>query len=319
MKHAALHLHPPAPGQLHRLFLAFAVAIPLAAQDHAGESEHETHGEEIHLTPEDFRDFGLRLDTAGPGSVHETLRFPGEIRMNEHAVAHVSPRFAGIVTKIHQRLGDTVVAGQLLAELESNETLRPFALIAPLDGTIVDFHLTLGESLEAGAYAYVIADTSTVWADLQVFQRDLPRIRPGQPVRLSAGHDYPAREGILSYLGPVVDEATRTGLARATLDNPDGFLRPGLFIIGEVEIGTWERPVVVPLSALVRDEDETRVYVLADEANTFVPRAVTVGVQDDTQAEIAEGLHPGERYVSEGGFFLKAEGSKEHFGHGHGH
>lgn len=287
---------------------------------HAGEAEHgDEHDGPIFLAPEDMKDFGIRVATAGPGPIREELRLPGEIRMNENTMAHVGPRFDGAVKRIHRRIGDKVQAGDVLAEMESNETLRPFDLLAPIDGTIVAFHITPGEIVATDEYAYVIADTSTVWADLRVYQRDLPKVHAGQQVRLFAGHDYPDTDGVISYVGPVVDETTRTGLIRAVVDNPHGLLRPGLFVVGDVALDEHRLEVVVPRTALHTMEDKAVVFVEAETGEGFEAAAVRTGRGDSVSVEILEGLHTGQRYVSEGGFFLKADSQKEAFGDGHAH
>ncbi len=289
--------------------------------DHTGEEHGEDHGGagSSRLSPQDVVDFGIQLQVAGPGVIREELRIPGEIRVNENATAHVGPRFAGVVTAIQRRLGDQVQKGELLATMETNDTLRPLDLKAPIDGTIVEFHITLGESVDAGEYAYVLADTSTVWVDLYFYQRDLRRIKNGQRVVISAGHGFDLVSGEIAYIGPVVNELTRTGLARVVLDNPDGVFRPGLFVEADVVLDESQVPVVVPLSALQTVNGEKIVYVEPTEGEGFLPRVVTIGHRDGRHVEIRRGLEAGERYVSVGGFFLKADAQKEDFGDGHGH
>lgn len=239
--------------------------------------------------------------------------------MNENTMAHVSPRFIGVVKRINHRLGDKVKVGDILAEMESNETLRPFELIAPIDGTIVAFHLTLGEIVATNEKAYLIADTSTVWADLRVYQRDLPKVRLGQTVHLAAGHSYPAAAGKITYVGPVVDETSRTGLIRAEIENPQELFRPGLFVVGAVALDEIRPPIVVPRSAVLTLEDKSVVFVEADNGEGFEPSPVHLGQVDSTNVEILKGLENGQRYVVEGGFFLKADLQKENFGDGHAH
>lgn len=284
---------------------------------------HEGHGDEhggpIRLDSKDMQDFGIRVATAGPGEIHDELRLPGEVRMNENAMGHVSPRFDGVVTKIHARLGDQVKKGEVLAEMESNETLRPFNLIAPIDGTVVAFHITSGESLAAGDVAYTVADTSTVWIDLRVYQRDLPRVHKGQTIRLSAGHEYPQSEGEISYVGPVVDETSRTGFIRSVVPNSQGHFRPGLFVIGNVLLDEYRLPVVVPRSAVHTLNDTNVVFVQSDEGDGYEAQAVRIGRGDTKSVEVIEGLKRGQTYVSQGGFFLKADSQKENFGDGHAH
>lgn len=314
---------------------AFALSNPLRAEtddhDHAMEEKDahdqketephvDEHEDELHLSAADFEDFGIELSNAGPGEIHTELRLMGNVSMNENEMTHVSPRFDAVVTRIHKRLGDEVKKGDLLAELESNETLNRFELTAPLDGTVVDTHITLGESLSSGEMSYVIADTSTIWIDLKVYQRDLPKMKLGLPVHIDAGETYPQVTGKLSYVGPTVDGSTRTGLVRAEVPNPEGLYRPELFVTGTVVMDTHRYPVVVPLSAMIRMGEDQVVFVAAeDEEGAFEMRVVKTGRVDHHSAEIQEGLQAGERYVSQGGFFLKADAQKANFGDGHGH
>lgn len=304
---------------LFSLCLVSVLSLRAAEDDHDEEEEDE-HGGPIRLAERDLKDFGIEVAVAGPGMIHEEIRVPGKIRTNENTMAHVSPRFEGMVKKIHHRLGEKVKVGDVLAEVESHETFQTFALKAPIAGTIVGFHITLGENVGPENYAYVIADTSTVWADFGVYQRDLHKVAPEQQVTLSTTHDHSAIKGVIAYVGPTVDEATRTGLARVVLDNPSGHLRPGSFIVGEISLNETKGAVVVPRSALHTLEDQTVVFVeVEEEGGGFEPRPVQIGRSDSQYVEIMKGLNAGSRYVSKGGFFLKADSQKEDFGDGHAH
>ena len=292
-------------------------------EEHDDHDEHEGHDEHedgpLLLSAEVLSDFGIEFAVAGPGTISRELRLLGEIQMNSNTAAHVSPRFAGVAKTINRRLGDEVRAGEVLALMETNDTLRPYELIAPISGTIVDFHLARGEIVDAGDYTYIIADTSTVWADLRVPQRQLPLLKQGLEVDITAGEGFSVHPGKISYIGPVIDEQTRTGLARAELANSAGLLRPGLFIVGNVSLGRDAHSMVIPLSAVHTIDDESVVFVEDQHGEGFEPRVVQLGDQDLTQVHITNGLNHGERYVSVGGFFLKAELQKESFGDGHAH
>lgn len=285
--------------------------------ENGDESNHPEDSAARPLDPRDHADFGIEIAPAEPGTIQKILHLTGEVRMNENTMGHVSPRFSGIVKRIHKRLGDFVEAGDVLAQMESNESLRPFKLTATIDGTITDFHITPGESFEAGELMYTIADTSTVWVDLKMHQRDLPLVHIGQSVLLDLGQNFPPIKAELSYLGPVVDETTRTGLARATVPNPDGLLRPGLFAIGKLLLDPEPFPVVVSRFSVIPTEDHDIVFISTPKG--FVPQPVTTGPQDATSIAILDGLQPGEHYVAKGGFFLKADTQKEDFGDGHAH
>jgi cobalt-zinc-cadmium efflux system membrane fusion protein len=290
-----------------------------ASGEEHGDEHGDEHGGPIELSSRDMSDFGIEVKVAEPGEIHDELRLQGEVSMNENAMGHVSPRFDGVVTSIKKRLGDSVKKGDVLASLESNDTLRPFDLKAPLDGTIVAFHITPGESLASGEVAYTVADTSTVWVDLRVYQRDLPKVHAKQTVRISAGHEYGETEGEISYVGPMIDETSRTGFARVVLPNPDGAYRPGLFVIGNVLLDAYRLPIVVPRSGVISMDGENIIFVESEDGHGYEKREVTLDKSDTKSVAIRSGLNRGERYVSKGGFFLKADSQKEDFGDGHGH
>ncbi len=192
-----------------------------------------------------------------------------------------------------------------------------YEITAPFDGTVIEKHIALGEAVEADSTVFVVADLSTVWVDLSVYQKDLPLVRVGQEVVLSAGYGIEDATGRISYVGPVVGEETRTAIARVVLPNRDGRWRPGLFVTGRIAVDEITVPVAVPRSAVQEVEGRPSVFVETDEG--FVPRVVNTGRKDTSKVEISSGLEPGERYVAKGAFILKAQLSKGAFGEGHSH
>jgi cobalt-zinc-cadmium efflux system membrane fusion protein len=156
-----------------------------------------------------------------------------------------------------------------------------------------------------------------VWVNITVYAKDLPLVHTGQQVSILADGIPEKASGKITYLGPVVGENTRTALARVVLPNPDGHWRPGLFVTASIAIREQEGRVVVPTAALQTLEDKTVVFV--KEHGVFKARPVTVGRRNGKLVEIADGLKPGEHYVTEGAFTLKAQLMKESFGEGHAH
>ena len=197
--------------------------------------------------------------------------------------------------------------------------MQGFDLLAPIAGTIIDFNLTMGESLLAGEEAYAIANLDSVWVDLRIYQRNLPQIAVGQRATLSIANDAPSVVGEIGYIGPRIDRKTRTGLARVLIENPDLQLRPGQFITGEIVLEEIEAPIVVPLSAIHSVDGARVVYVRSHDGDAFESRAVELGHRDGEYVQINHGLDVGDFYVSEGGFFLKADSQKDNFGDGHAH
>jgi cobalt-zinc-cadmium efflux system membrane fusion protein len=201
---------------------------------------------------------------------------------------------------------------------EKPDTVRAsFETRAPLAGTVIGKHLTLGEHVKADAEVFTIADLSSVWADINVYQKDLVKIRKGQKAVIEIGHGIPAASGTVGWIGHQVDETTRTAKTRITLPNKDGSLRPGLFLTAKIAVGTAAAGILAPKSALLPFEGKTAVFVRTEEG--FVPRTVAIGQQNETSAEILAGLAAGETYVSQGAFTLKAQLAKASFGDGHNH
>jgi len=196
-------------------------------------------------------------------------------------------------------------------------TYTRFEIRAPFAGTIIEKHLTLGENLTADAEVFTIADLSSVWVDINVYQKDLAQIRQGQTVVIEIGHGIPSVSGKIAWVGPLVGEATRTAKARVVLANPEGTLRPGLFVTARVAVASTAAGIVVPKRALQNFEDRTVVFVRDEDG--FEPRPVRTGRENATQVEILSGLEAGQTYVSQGAFTIKAQLSKGAFGDGHNH
>lgn len=219
------------------------------------------------------------------------------------------------VQQLHA-LGFTEDALKKLPE-HPDATYTRFEIRAPLAGTIIEKHITLGENVGAEADIFTIADLSTVWVNMNIYQKDLVSISKGQTVGIEIGHGIPSVEGKIAWVGPQVDEGTRTAKARIELPNPDGSLRPGLFVTAKVAVGTSSAGLVVPKSALQTFEGKTVIFVRTDEG--FEPKPVDLGRQNETMVEILSGLVSGQTYATDGSFTLKAQLSKGAFGDGHNH
>lgn len=292
-----------------------------ASGDHDHGERHDTHGDEEHgheaeshvFSVEDFVAHGVRLATAGPGAVDAGIELPAEVRPNADRLAHVAARFPGIVREVRAQIGDSVRRGDVLARIES-DNLAIYELRAAFDGTVIDKHVSPGETVTRENALFVVADLSSVWVTLQVYQRAIPMLHVGQSVVVSTRDGSLEAEGTLSYLSPVVDEATRAATARVVLPNPDGRWRPGLFVVATVSRSV-DAAVVVPRRALHTVGGETVVFVV--ERDRFAARPVSVGEVGRTMAAITAGLVSGERVADDGSFLVKAELGKGEAEHHH--
>jgi cobalt-zinc-cadmium efflux system membrane fusion protein len=201
----------------------------------------------------------------------------------------------------------------------TNEKLTWYPIRSPFDGTIIDKHITLGEVVNDAADIFIVADLSTIWVDLHVYQKDLMKIKKGQKVIIFAGQTMPDAEGVISYVGPVVGAESRTALARVVLPNSTGVFRPGLFITAKVTVDDVEADVIVPERAVQTLEGKKCVFV--KDEHGFEPSFITLGQSNAGYVQVTSGLNPGQQYVTKGAFELKAtivtSTLDSHAGHGH--
>jgi cobalt-zinc-cadmium efflux system membrane fusion protein len=216
-----------------------------------------------------------------------------------------------------QALGLDKEALESLARDSGGQELTRYEMHAPIDGEIIEKHITRGERLSEEDSAFEVADLSRVWVLLTVYQKDLAAIEPGQQVVLSMGAGGPSLIDHIDYVSPVLNEETRAATARVEVSNESGIWRPGLFITARVLLQSTPIAVVVPRSAIQMLGEHEVVFVESDHG--FQARDVTTGRTDAEQVEILSGLEVGERYVATGAFVLKAELGKGSLGDGHAH
>lgn len=283
-----------------------------------GQNENEEHSEEIVLTEETMKEFGIEVKEAGPGVIKTHIDLTGEIIAEPSRISHIIPRFNGIVKEVYKTVGDKAKKGETLALIESNESLTTYEVQSLISGTIIEMHMTQGELIGNEAHAFTIADLDKVWANFNIYQKDLDKIKVGQRTLVSVGSMDIEEPGTISYVSPIVDEKTRTATARVILNNQSGKWLPGMFVIAKVYASEKKFPVVVEKTALQTLEEQMVVFV-KDEDGGFKPQVVKTGHENDDNIEIISGLNAGDQYVSKNSFILKAEILKESFGGDHGH
>jgi cobalt-zinc-cadmium efflux system membrane fusion protein len=256
---------------------------------------------------------GIETAAAGPGTLRETLSLYGTIVADPTRVREVRARFPGVIRSAGKRIGDRVSVGETLATVESNESLRNYAVTAPIAGVVTDRHAESGEQTGEDAL-FIVADYSRVNAELTVFPRDRARLRSGQPVRVSAEGGMPA-EGVIGYIAASGDRTSQSVTARVTLENPEGHWTPGQFVEGRVTVGESPVALVVPLSALQGFRDFTVVF--AQVGDTYEVRMLELGRRDAEHVEVLGGLEPGTRIVTQNSYLIKADIEKSGASHDH--
>jgi len=187
---------------------------------------------------------------------------------------------------------------------------------APLSGIIIEKTVAKGEMVGPEKTLFTVADLSTLWLMVDIYEQDLGKVRKGMQIKLSVSA-YPGKEfkGLISYIADLMDEKTRTVKARVTIDNRDGSLKPGMFATASIDSGKDSRAgkvIAVPEEAVFLDGSERHVFI-HERDGRFVVRRVSIGPVSGLMVEIREGLKVGDTVVTKGVFTLKSELKKETF------
>lgn len=200
-------------------------------------------------------------------------------------------------------------AQQKLASLGGGQraggNLTRYEIRSPIDGIVVEKHLALGEAVKDDVNIFVIADLSTVWAEMTIYAKDLNTVKVGQKATVKAIAFESQSSGTVSYVGSLVGEQTRTAKARVVLPNPKGIWRPGLPVNIELVADEVEVPVAVSTEAIQTVRDWTVVF--GRYGANFEARPLELGRSDGKFIEVINGLNAGERYAAKNSFLIKAE------------
>ena len=281
--------------------------------------EHEVHQRQIRLAQATQEALGLTVASAELKPLEQTLQVTGQIAQDTDRLIHVNPPESGTLAKLLVKLGDRVEAGTQLALLESNKANSTIQMVAPGPGLVIGTHVTPGAPVDTLTSLMTIADLSQVWATFDLYEQDIGLVKVGQKIE-AASVAYPGRAflGVVIFISPQVDPHTRTIKVRAQIENPDYALKLGMFVTGILYVPLAKEALVVPHEAIQRIEEENVVFVQTD-TEIFQSREVRLGTQTRTQAQILEGLQPGERVAAAGSFHLKAELLKGQLEESHAH
>ncbi len=258
---------------------------------------------------------GVVVETARPATMAETLEVYGQVKLNSDRIARAAPRFGGIVREVRKVLGDTVAAGEVVALVETNQSLVTIGVKAPIAGIIVDRDANAGETVTDGAALYTIADLSEVWVDLNVPKRAQARVKTGQSAAIHADDGGPEAAGTVSWISPIGSAEAQTLTARIVLDTASGRWRPGLFVKGRISLAEERVPVAVKESAVQALFDFTVVF--SQHGDLYQARPLELGRRSGGYVEVLKGLRAGERYVTENSFLIKADIGKAGASHDH--
>jgi cobalt-zinc-cadmium efflux system membrane fusion protein len=213
-----------------------------------------------------------------------------------------------------QQLRDLGVDAKTVAEIQANKsTYGAGGLIrSPLGGTVVEKLITPGQLLQAGTTpTFTVADLSTVWVMANIFETDLPFVAPGDTARvITGGGGGPGGPitGKVDYISALVDPTTRAIAVRIVAPNLQESLKRDLYVRVEIQASRESKGLLVPVSAILRNDENLPFVFVAKSDGTFPRRRVETGSRVGDRQEITSGLTAGETVVAEGGLFLQTAG-----------
>jgi len=195
---------------------------------------------------------------------------------------------------------------QIRALEERGTPARTLLFTSPIDGVVLRKHVWSGEYMERGGDFYHLADLSTIWVDTDLYEHDLPLVALGQEATVTLPYDTTDQlRGKVVYVAPVLNPETRTATARLEFPNPEGLLKPGMYVTAEIVVALGER-LGVPEEAVL--DTGTRQILFVDKGQgLFEPRDVIVGVKADGYYEVKRGVSEGEVVVTSGNFLIDSE------------
>jgi len=193
---------------------------------------------------------------------------------------------------------------------------RPLIPISSLvGGVVIEKSVTQGETVSPEKVLFTVADLSTLWALIDIYEKDLSKVIAGTQVKISvaAFHDRQF-QGKIAYLADLIDEKTRAVRARVVVDNKAGLLKPGMFATVQLNLkdDNPRKTIIIPEESVFLDSSERYVFV-REEGDKFAATQVSVGPASGGKIEIKEGLKEGDIVVTKGVFTLKSELKKATF------
>jgi membrane fusion protein, copper/silver efflux system len=230
-------------------------------------------------------------------------------RKLQDAPGDAQRRAQSLVAAARARFGYWDIRPAQVEELETTgELFRTLRVSAPSSGVVMKRMDGLeGMAVTPGMELYHIADLSSLWLTVEVFEDQLGWLKLGSVAEISLSY-FPGETftGRVRFVEPQVSEKTRTVPLRLEVPNRDGRLRSGMYATVRFHPVVAKGAIVVPSLAVLRTGERTLV-ILAEGNGRFAPRQLVLGSEGDGYTEVLSGLQPGDKVVSSGQFLIDSE------------
>ncbi len=231
----------------------------------------------------------------------------GETTLGSAPFTEVADGAKSLLRSARERLRLWDISDEQIKQLdETGKVTKDLTFYAPSSGFITDRKAFPQTSITPDTELYTLSDLSTVWANADIYESEIPYVQLGQKMQLtlsySPGKTY---TGTISYIYPTVDPQTRTVKVRMQVPNPGFALKPQMFADAQLRVD-YGTKVLVPREAILDSGTEQVIYVLHDDG-VFEPRKVTLGPAFEEKVAVLTGLKAGETIVTSGNFLVDSE------------
>ena len=267
-----------------------------------------------HITAEAAKAGGIEIMTAGPATIGETRELFGTVALDPSARSEIRGQFPGRVVSVTKAVGDYVQRGQLLARIESSESLQVYPVYATVSGVVAERNGNPGD-VTGDRALYVITDPAQTAVVFNIFPKDLAVIQPGMRVEIEAMDGTPVAASRLGGYLPEGNAEAGTALVRTSVPNLAGRLRAGMALRGKVVVNAVTVPLAVRTEAIQPFRDFKVVF--ASFGQDYEVRMLELGRSTPEWTEVLGGLKPGTPYVAKGSFLIRADIEKSGASHDH--
>jgi len=242
--------------------------------------------------------------------LNQTIISYGSLTTGPQQLSHVRARYTGMIKSVKSDIGDIVKRGDLLARVESNESLKVYNILAPIDGTLIQRHANTGEVTQ-DQVLFSIANFDILWAEFRIYPTQQSQVSADQTVKININEQVIT--GKIAHIIPALNKPYQ--LARVQFNNQKYGLSPGLLVEGHIVIGKIPVALAVVKSAIQSMGEQRGVFVQEGDKYEFAP--LQFGRTDDTYAEVLSGLTARQSYVSKNSYLIKADIEKSEAEHEH--
>ena len=257
---------------------------------------------------------GVEIATVGPATISETRELYGTVQLATTARSEIRGQFPGRIVAVTKAVGQSVRRGELLARIESSESLQVYPVYSTVSGVVAERNGNPGDVTFDRAL-YVITDPAQTTVVFNIFPKDLGAIQPGMAVQIETMDGTSIAAARLGDYLPDGNAEAGTALVRASVPNRNGRLRPGMALRGRATINAVQVPLAVRTEALQRFRDFTVVF--ANYGEEYEVRMLQLGRKSPEWTEVLSGIKPGTPYAAKGAVLIRADVEKSGASHDH--